>query len=1687
MKNAVYLICIFMTVTDLIVFGRTDTYHFSFDRSRLTFSEISGYDAVFYGDLDVTHETGAPQLPVHAVYLAVPPGRTIADIRVIQADSIILPGTYHIYPVQPPHILSNKTPVRWKDPDASIYASKGAYPEKIVEIASSGSLSGQSVGTFFLYPVQYFPAEGKIKFYSKITLTVRYDNTRSLQTIRREGSIAGPIQEQLLKKLVFNQDQLRVSEYNAPSRSLSGEGDEIPYVIITSEALVPYFQPLADWKTKKGLPADIVTVSSIESEYSGVDLQEKIRNFIRESYQNRGTLWVLLGGDTPVVPHRVAFAFDCEYGWFEDNYLPCDLYYSDLDGSWDANGNGIYGEAADQIDMYPDVFVGRAPVGNITETYAFVQKVLTYERDAPHLHETKILFLAEYLWSEPYQDPGTGKDMIDQRYVPAQFDPITKLYQANSNLSHASAIAAINDGYNVINHSGHGWTEGISVADGGIDINDMDALQNTDRYSILYSIGCWPAAFDFNCAAEHFVTNPSGGGVAFIGNSRYGWASPGNPGYGYSELLDQQFFKALFTDQITRLGNALAAAKSVYVPFANYKNVYRWCEYTVNLMGDPEMPVWTDAPYALTVTHPAELPLGEALCMVTVTDGILAVEGARVCLMQADGIYQSNLTNIQGQVSLSFSTSQVSTDIQVTVTALNAVPYESVITLHTTEPHVTAVSFITSGSPDGHVLPGSTVQVDCSFENFGSAQASDVTAVLSCTDPDITLTDDSESIGTLQSGEVIDRTAAFTFETAAGLQNGQVIPCTLTLSSASGGPWTDQKEIVITTPVLIYHTHQMSDSEEGDGDDFAEPGETVTVDLTIENSGLLAGEDVTVALNSQSPQITLNQSSLNYGTLGSGETRSASFDLQVAPSCMIPDFITIDLELETSDGYLNTDSFVISVGEFGLQDDMESGTGLWSHTGSPDLWQPVNHRCRTQNTSWYCGHPETRDYDHDMNNALVSDPFVIDSDSELDFWCWFELPNYGVNGLYVEVNNGAGWDKIDFFGSGGALPVLPILNTWTHYYYSLSQYPAGSTLKIRFRFVSDDQPLTEGVYVDDVIVQNRNRGFEFSVPVLPPDILVRPDTLHFGEVLARASGEMPLTIGNLGSEPLVVSQILTDHEAFAVSESDFNIAPYSEQEIEVIYTPGSVGPVSASLSIYSNDPVENIVQVHLTGEGIPSAVIDANPDSLGSHLFIEETETQTLLIDNSMGQADLFFRIRTDCLDYESESGAGDFVLRARSPRTLSCIAADFTSGLIYGISELGICGDFYCYDPFMNSWSQKSTCPITDTYAGGAVYLNGNIYTRFFQNHYRFGVYNIAYDTWSSIEFGGYKSGSATIATDDHCLYMVLEFLEFVKYNPETGDWTVLAQTPVQFSNLSCGIAYYNGYIYACSWGDPLCRYHIASNTWESLGSLPGEIILGIAVDPLDDKLYCYGPRDGNNWYIYDLVQETWSILTMPINTNYFWGGMAYIGHPGVSGVYFIGADGYPNLFARYVTPDPPAWLTLSPLAGSVNAGASQTITALFDAGGQDPGLLRANIQIVSNDPVDPEIVIPATCHVHGSEVRVRLLLEGAYEAGTGALRLDLNAAGHVPAESPYSEAPATCTAIPDSIVDWVLVELRSDPAGPAVETRSALLSEHGYLCDVTGAPGVLFDTADGDYYLVIHHRNHLPVMSTGKVSLSH
>ena len=92
--------------------------------------------------------------------------------------------------------------------------------------------------------------------------------------------------------------------------------------------------------------------------------------------------------DIPVRYSRVVPPDEQEYP--EQSFIS-DLYFADIfDGegnfsSWDSNNDNVFsqwnGTFREEMDLYPDVYLGRLPCRNNKEVKIMVRKIINYEKD----------------------------------------------------------------------------------------------------------------------------------------------------------------------------------------------------------------------------------------------------------------------------------------------------------------------------------------------------------------------------------------------------------------------------------------------------------------------------------------------------------------------------------------------------------------------------------------------------------------------------------------------------------------------------------------------------------------------------------------------------------------------------------------------------------------------------------------------------------------------------------------------------------------------------------------------------------------------------------------------------------------------------------------------------------------------------------------------------------------------------------------------------------------------------------------------------------------------------------------------------------------------------------------------------------------------------------------------------------
>ncbi|MFZ1948101.1 MAG: C25 family cysteine peptidase [bacterium] len=664
--------------------GATHTESLTFSQGDLSFARVGDYDLVTLAGARWTSEPGKPHLPAVPVRAGLPGSCRVLGVEVVACDSVTLAGTFSILPSALPQPLSEVRRVAAAEPDPSVYGSAEVYPRNLLEVVGSGTLAGMTVCEIIAHPLRYSPLTGKVIFYTGVKFRIDYE---TLDAGRPQA--ASPDMLALAKRLVSSDGpwQARAQQFGdfAPLG-----GGEVNYLIITGEGLKPAFEPLKVWKMRKGLRSEIITVETIMASYLGSDVQAKVRNCIADYRTNHGTEWVLLGGDIQLIPDRKAYV-----NLSDKTYIPCDLYYADLDGSWNADGDLYWGEvASDNVDMYADVFLGRAPVGSLAEAETFVAKVLAYEgcSGLPDDYQLKMLFLGEILWGDPgnpsdpdYTDGGVAKDLVDQLYVPPAF-AIQKLYQSADDLCYANTISALDQGMGIVNICAHGHYKTISVCDDNLSDSDMAMLTTDGRYGVMYSMSCLGGGFDqSDCIGEAWVLSAQGGGF-YVGNSRYGWGTPGEPAEGPSDSYDQAFFESVFTTGFTNLGKAHADAKHGFVGESRVDEYMLYLMYGLNLLGDPETSLWTSAPKDMQVACAPSLDTSPQVYEVAVTGEEGPLAGAKVCLWKADEVYEVGETGPDGSLGLPVDAASVGA-LLVTVTASNYMPYAGEATVSPAAPH----------------------------------------------------------------------------------------------------------------------------------------------------------------------------------------------------------------------------------------------------------------------------------------------------------------------------------------------------------------------------------------------------------------------------------------------------------------------------------------------------------------------------------------------------------------------------------------------------------------------------------------------------------------------------------------------------------------------------------------------------------------------------------------------------------------------------------------------------------------------------------------------------------------------------------------------------------------------------------------------------------------------------------------
>ncbi|MFH1337000.1 MAG: C25 family cysteine peptidase [Candidatus Zixiibacteriota bacterium] len=549
---------------------------------------------------------GKPNLPSRIFSIAIPPGAEVAQVQFDQGEGVVLPGFYQISPSSQVRVVGEENPLYYEQDKQtyeenykSVYSSDDPFPKSVGEMVRTAGYRKYNLVDVQVTPFSYRPLSGQLTYYPRIAVRIDYTFPRDFdpQDIRIDNLLRT---EQTAKQIVLNYDQAQ-GWYPAGTKGK----DNYDFVIITLDALTSSVTPLVDWETGKGRSVNVVTTSWINSTYTGYDLAEKIRNFLRDKYPSDqwGIEDVLLVGHYDDVPMRRCWQ-DLGYGKPETDFYYAELSLPD-NQSWDSNGNHRWGENSDNIDFYNEVIVGRIPWSTPATVLHICQKSVAYEQNDDPAYKKNILLLGAFFWDDtdnavlmerkvnrPWMSSWTKTRMYEQSH---------SMYIMDYNLTYNNVRTVWSSNhFSFVNWAGHGseYASYILYSTGEAFVSTSTCSYLNDDYpAICFADACSNSDTDALNIGQAMMQK---GAVGFVGATKvaYGMGAWHDSLDGSSQSLDYFFTTYVTSGNLTQGQAHQQALRTMYTKNLWYSLKYETFEWGA-LWGNPDLgmaPVITNYP-----------------------------------------------------------------------------------------------------------------------------------------------------------------------------------------------------------------------------------------------------------------------------------------------------------------------------------------------------------------------------------------------------------------------------------------------------------------------------------------------------------------------------------------------------------------------------------------------------------------------------------------------------------------------------------------------------------------------------------------------------------------------------------------------------------------------------------------------------------------------------------------------------------------------------------------------------------------------------------------------------------------------------------------------------------------------------------------------------------------------------------
>lgn len=349
---------------------------------------------------------------------------------------------------------------------------------------------------------------------------------------------------------------------NQPSDWHAGDRHGADLVVITHGDFRDAAARLAAARRAEGLAVEVVDVEDVYDEWGyGARGAKALRDLLSHAAADwaRAPRFVLLVGDGSFDPRDYL-------GYGRHDFVPArqietrQLETASDDWLADFDGDGL-----------AEMAVGRLPVRTAGEAETIVSKITAARSGAGE----SLLLVNDRKGSDGYDFEAAARDLLEGVPAAVSVETINR-GDDDANALRSQIIEAVNRGPLVVNFYGHG-SENLWTNANLLRTQDAAALTNTDRPSLFVMMTCLNGYYNHaarESLAETLLKAERGGAVAV-------WASSGLTNPGGQTSMNEEFFRLLFGEQPTTLGEAARRAKAATGD--------RDARATWILFGDPSM------------------------------------------------------------------------------------------------------------------------------------------------------------------------------------------------------------------------------------------------------------------------------------------------------------------------------------------------------------------------------------------------------------------------------------------------------------------------------------------------------------------------------------------------------------------------------------------------------------------------------------------------------------------------------------------------------------------------------------------------------------------------------------------------------------------------------------------------------------------------------------------------------------------------------------------------------------------------------------------------------------------------------------------------------------------------------------------------------------------------------------------